>query len=294
MTAARKTLDECARYAHAMEPYIDGELDPDHVMDVEGHVRACAPCSERVALARATRQSLKRCVSTHASAASNALRARVCGSILQEKARHEARAAEAREVELGPRLIRLRYAVGLAAAAGVVFAMGAARLRYQPASAPLAMQDQVAPPASVNMGVDTLLEDLVALHAHPLPPEMTDPEQLERFDGLVGVPVRRPAFQPFNASFKGARVHAMRDRRAALLQYTVEGGHRVTVYVFDPRVVPVRGSSLRARVVREQPVYVGRLRGYSVAAAEQAGVGYALASDLDDDESTKLVLAAAH
>jgi hypothetical protein len=40
------------------------------------------------------------------------------------------------------------------------------------------------------------------------------------------------------------------------------------------------------------PVYVGRLRGYSIAAAEERGVGYALASDLNDDESAQLMLAA--
>jgi hypothetical protein len=41
------------------------------------------------------------------------------------------------------------------------------------------------------------------------------------------------------------------------------------------------------------PVYVGKLRGYSVAATERSGVGYALASDVGDDENTQLVLAAA-
>lgn len=287
-----KTSADCARFARAMEPYIDGELDPDHVMDIEAHVLDCAPCSEHVATARATRQSLRRCA---VAKASTALRARVCAGIAAERerlasARSEgARAAE--ESEAGPRLIRLRYAVALAAAAGIVFAMGMTRLRG-PGTAPSAAAH--APPVAVtSASIDTMLEDLVALHANPLPPETTNAEELDRFDPLVGVPVRRPAFQPFNARFNGARVHAMRDRRAALLQYTVEGGHRVTVYVFDPRAVPVQASALRQRVVRERPVYVGKLRGYSVAAAEQSGVGYALASDLDDDESTRLVLAAA-
>jgi hypothetical protein len=139
--------------------------------------------------------------------------------------------------------------------------------------------------------LDSILDELVALHAQPLPPETKNPDELPRFDPLVGVPVRRPAFKPFDATFDGARVHAMRDRRAALLQYTLHNKHRVTVYVFDPKKMPVRESSLQPR--RERAVYVGKLRGYSIAAAERSGVGYALASDLDAEESTALMLAAA-
>src|SRR5262249_43963377 len=141
---------------------------------------------------------------------------------------------------------------------------------------------------------DSLLDDLVALHAHPLPPETTNPAEVSRFEPFVGVPVHRPVFQPFGGSFQGARVHAMADRRALLLQYTVAGGHRVTVYVFNPREVPLHPVHLQPRLQREHPLYVGTLRGYSVAATEdRRGIGYALASDLSDDETTQLMMAAA-
>jgi len=59
---------------------------------------------------------------------------------------------------------------------------------------------------------DQILDELVSLHANPLPPEPTNPDELQRFDPLVGVPVRRPAFKPFGANFNGARVHALRCR----------------------------------------------------------------------------------
>jgi hypothetical protein len=230
--------------------------------------------------------------------ASESLRERCVAAAAREKKRAEERqAAQDRAVdsrmaddELNPKLIRLRYAVGLAAAAGVVFAMGMARYRHQhalEADAQMASAD-----ATSQVGFDTLIDDLVALHAHPLPPETTNPDELQRWDPLVGVPIRRPAFQPFGGNFRGARVLAHADRRAALLQYTVLGGHRVTVYVFDPRAVPVQATRLEPRLIRERPVYVGHVRGYSVAAAEQRGIGYALATDLDDDKSTDMVLAA--
>ena len=68
----------------------------------------------------------------------------------------------------------------------------------------------------------------------------------------------------------------------------------MTVYVFDPRAVPLHTNKLKTRWIEQRAVYAGKLRGYSVAATEsQHGVGYALATDLDDDESARLVTTAA-
>jgi hypothetical protein len=141
------------------------------------------------------------------------------------------------------------------------------------------------------MSIDGLLDELVALHARPFPPDTTDPDQLPRFDPILGVKVRRPLFRPFGASFTGARVHPVSDRGALLqVQYTVDGGKQLTMYIFNPRVLPVQATRLEPRVVRHHPMYVGRLRGYSVAALEQSGIGYAIASDLDADESARMVI----
>ncbi len=301
MTAFRPMAD-CGRFAPSIDPYLDGELDPCHAVDMEAHVLGCPACAERVATHRAVRQSLRR--SADQGPAPDALRARLCAVMLAEKRRAEDAAerdsATYADAEAGlpaaegsPRLVALKYAVAFAAAAGIAFAAGMSRFHGPADGRPSAW-------AYANVGtspleLDSMIEDLVALHAHPLPPETTNPEELQRFDPLVGVPVRRPAFQPFGASFDGARVHALRDRRTALLQYSAPGGHRITLYVFDPHVVPmVRATLLQERVVRERPVFVGTLRGYSVAAAEsrKKGVGYALASDLGDDEAARLVLAA--
>lgn len=290
-------LPSCSAFARSLDAYVDGELDPGHAMDVEAHLGVCVPCAEQVATARAVRASLQRACRVRAS---DAMRVQVCAAMLRERLRvphgapdepHDGAAPAG-----SPKVVAFKVALAFAAAAGVAFALGLSRMH--PPSAPSAGTDtasvvrgRAAPIASATVGLDTLLDDLVSLHAHPLPPETTDPNELQRFDPLVGVPVRRPAFHPL-VSFNGARVHALRDRRAALLQYTVAGGRRVTVYVFDPRAVPVTASRLQPRVIREHPVYVGKLRGYSVAAAEQKGVGYALASDFEVDESSKLVLSA--
>lgn len=282
MSAAEK-VDDCSRFDLALSAYVDGELDPGHAMDLDEHMRQCSACREQARLLKAMRVSLRR---SNPGRCPDALRARLGAVVTEERERASSLPEERR-----PRLIQKRYAAVLALAAGVAFVAGLTRQgpRAAPSGAPLAVND-----AEVAASVESLLDDLVVQHAQPLPPETTNPEDLPRFDPFVGVPVRRPPFQPFHVSFTGARVHTMRDRRAALLQYTAAGGHRVTVYLFNSRALPVQKAPLlRPRVVRERPVYVGRINGYSVAAAERSGVGYALASDLGDEESTQLVLAAA-
>jgi anti-sigma factor RsiW len=156
---------------------------------------------------------------------------------------------------------------------------------------------------------DSVVDQLVALHANPLPPEERNPEQLMRFEPYVGVPVKRSALSLLKvgagsdrASFDGARLYAVREsQNAAALQYKVRG-HRLTVYVFDSRLLPIARTRLKPRVVRgsdpsksdpgadrASPVYVGNVRGFSIAAAEKSGVGYALASDLDEDKTVQMV-----
>jgi len=285
MNGLKVMTDECSLFSRCMSSYVDGELDPGHAVDMEAHVLRCAECTERVTFLRAMRASMKRKADKPAP---DAVRARIHAAMLAEKRRVKSADRETS----GTKLVGWKYAATLAAAAGVALTVGAVKNDKDGIAPEIARSGATTEMAAI--GMDSLLDDLVALHAHPLPPETTNPEELNRFDPLVGVPVRRPAFQPFVANFNGARVHAMRDQRAALLQYTVEGNHRVTVYVFDPRAVRMRGTRLEPRVVRERPVYVGKLRGYSVAAAERSGVGYALATDLGDDRSAQLVLAATH
>jgi anti-sigma factor RsiW len=103
----------------------------------------------------------------------------------------------------------------------------------------------------------------------------------------VGVPVRIPTLKQFGASWEGGAVVPMKNQHAAYLRYRISN-HPVTLYVYDARRVPLRGV-LEPRVVHNQPVHVGDRRGYSIAAREQRGIGYAIATDLNDDESAELV-----
>lgn len=277
-----------------LDPYVDGELSPGHASDMTAHVLRCPVCKESAAFARALKMSLRRTAAFASRAAPPSLRSRVA-SLLADARRKESESA-AFEPTRAPR-VPMRYAMALAALTGALFAAGVSRIRA--ASLEESNLKEAAPASAVNqagvtVGIEEMLDDLIALHKRPPAPETTNPEELPRFDLEVGVPVRRPAFQPpLDAQFKGARLYMSREGRAALLQYKVKGDHRVSVYVFDPRALPMMSApSLNRRVVRDRPVYVGRRGGYSIAAAEQGGVGIALATDLPDEESTNLVLAA--
>jgi hypothetical protein len=217
----------------ALGAFADGELDPGSALAIGTHMHGCAECTAQMGFLRALRASLRRAAAPRCPAT---LRARVASALARERK------------SPAPRLIPARYAAAAAAACGVVLALAASRPEArQPAPA-------ADPGALGAASMESVLDDLVALHAQPLPPETTDPEDLPRFDQLVGVPVRRPAFHPLSADYQGARVHAMRDRRAALLQYTLAGGRRMTVYVFDSRRVRVQDApALKPRRVQERP-----------------------------------------
>ena len=80
---------------------------------------------------------------------------------------------------------------------------------------------------------------------------------------------------------------------AAMLQYTLDCSHRVSIYVFNPRVVGTRPSKLHTKNMAASPYTWVRSRESIAPPPERSGVGYAIASDLGDDASAELALAAA-
>lgn len=330
--------------APAVDTYLDGELSPAQIVEVEGHLTQCASCREHVALDRAMRTTIRRVVPLRAP---TSLRERMQATMAAERARHEQEQREAaarqptgaaqsrcvndsarvlpfrrqgegvapaplraltrpeavqavpagqvvslaqRRAHRTPAQMRVRYAVPFVVAAGVAFAVSMHRPAAETAAVPAAPS---APALQALVGLDGLVDDLVSLHAQPLPPEVTQPDEVRRFDPFVGVPVEPPKLQPFGAKWVGGRMLPLRDSRAAMLQYSLAGGHRISVYVYDPRRVRPESNTLRQRVVRDAPVFVGNIRGYNVAATERRGVGYAIATDLDEPESVELVAASA-
>jgi hypothetical protein len=197
-------------------------------------------------------------------------------------AAEEARGVE-RQRAAHPATATLRVAGSLAAAAAVGLFFYAAKNK---GATGLASYADVS-------GGDELLGELVAEHARPLPFDATDPTKVRTLEQYVGVPVSAQAIplEKSGARFVGGRVLPVHRERAALLQYEIGAGsdtRRVSVFVFDPRRIQVNAAELTPKAVGTAQVHVGRAQGYSVAVTQNGGVGYALATDLDDERSAQL------
>ncbi|MBK8253590.1 MAG: zf-HC2 domain-containing protein [Polyangiaceae bacterium] len=293
--SALKAPTDCVLYARAIHAYVDGELSVDHTTELEAHVAKCSECFDQVEQYRAIRLSLRR---TSAVKAPSDLRARMAKVIEAESKRAPSAAAPTIPVPLARaeqtgRFVPMRHVTALAVAAGVVALVGASRLKNDSNVENGGARPSASSESLLSLSFDDVIDDLVAMHASPLPPETTNPDELAKFDPFVGVPVRRPAeptFQPLGVRYDGARMHRTRtSRAAAALFYSMQNGHRATIYVFDPQAMQLKRTKLEPRVVKHRPVYVGSVRGYSFAATERSGVGYALATDLDAEMSANLV-----
>jgi anti-sigma factor RsiW len=270
----------CHHFVPLLEPFRDGELSPSEVVEVEQHVSECERCGERVRLGEALRGSLKQVVRSEAQV-TTAFEERIRLALAAELDR-EGRLDPAREAQLP--MLSWRTILPIAAAAAVVMVWAAsANNRTKDVASAQASMYQSSAPASV----EKLLEDLVRNHERSSAPEITERSLLPELETEIGVPVRIPNFRQYGARWEGVSVVPVSNQRAASLRYRI-AGHRLTVYVYDASRFPVR-TTLQQRVVRDEPVYVGSRHGVSIAATERQDVGYAVATDLNKDESAELV-----
>lgn len=325
MSAVPKRADPC-RVSRFVGAYADGELEPSRAVEVEQHLAVCRSCREEVELIASMRRSLRRSATRSATPSTFAERMQALAALEIAKAPApsmrdvesvEARSpkAEPSTAESGPRLrARLSWAVtvAVAAAAGFVVAFLGSKSDKALVATGLKVQD-TRPMVTVSHrgevddrreAFESLIDRLVTFHANPLPSEVDNiDDAVKRFEPYVGVHMRGTSLRrPAGAKFSGGRIYdiefprpvaaasdtSANRRYTAEFRYTMQG-HRITVYVFDSHAMPIRASRLKPRVVQSLPVYVGRVRGFSVVAAEKSGIGYAMASDFDDDRSAQLV-----
>ncbi|WP_394844525.1 zf-HC2 domain-containing protein [Pendulispora brunnea] len=289
----------CTQFSHLLGAYIDGELEPSRVLEVDEHVASCETCRERVQLDHAVRGSLKRIVK---ASAPEGLRSRVALAMAAERERGERR-ADAQAGFFGSRRTSVapagrgdtgretgmmwRAALPLASAAALAVVWGVATRGPMSKST---TSDKV----SAGLASDSLIQDLVAEHSQPLPPESTDPKAVRDLERYVGVPVRPTSFEKrTGARLVGGRVlPMMHHERAAMLTYQIGTGadeRRVSVFVYDPRHIQMDAEELMPRAVGTAQVRVGKFNRYSLAVTQADGVGYAVVTtDLDTDRSAQL------
>jgi len=272
------TKTECRDCGHLLGAFVDGELETSRQLEVEAHVEECESCRERVLLENAMRVSLKRALK---ESAGDGLRARVMGAMKAEADRASARTESQKKGAAWRTIVPLASAAAFALAWSAMSRGPLARTTYGTES-------------HAGFG-DDLLAELVAEHSLPPPPECTNPQNVGQLEQYVGVPVRASTFHGQGETrLVGGCVLPVRDERAAMLRYEISKGgetRRVSIIVFDPRKIQINDPDLQARPIGTSEVRVGRSRGYSVAVTQRAGVGYALASDMDMGKTAELALA---
>lgn len=288
----------CRKVAPLLPIHLDGELDNATTVEVEEHTAACANCHEQLLFQQSMKRSIKRAMSAEAPSAD--FRAKLLAQIAEAKAetvasdeaaaaatKHEAQQALA-EAQESAKVVELatRKRARSAFSWGTVVPFAAA------AAALFAWKFHVGGIRTAN-AADAPLDDIVAEHARPLPPDSHSPDEVRQLERYVGVPVR-PQVLGGSARLVGGRVMPLHRERAAMLQYEVQRGggqapQRVSVFIYDPRRIQVDGSDFKSQTVGKAEVRVGHSNGYSVAVTEHHGVGYVLASDLDPDLSAQLL-----
>jgi anti-sigma factor RsiW len=274
----------CRQVRPLLETFADGELAPAETLDVEAHLDECEPCATQLLFVQSVQASVRSVVQADAVVSAD-FSARLERAMLAAEDRTVVQATpEARQRWFS----RRNLGPSLAAAAVMVAWIGWQRFGKLEATHEIGAGRAPVQLASASDGIEGALDRLIDYHSSPQEPQVTEANLLPTFEPNVGVKIRLPSLN--GAHWDGASLVSVVNYQAASLAYSMPG-HRVTVYVFDPRRVPVRQPLERVarRVTGEEPVYVGQWRGYSVAAKERRGVGYAMTGDLDDQEILQMI-----
>jgi len=280
-------MASCKRLRAMLDVFVDGELPAAKMVALEAHVERCEACTEIVACERAMRGSLQRVVEEDSSLDA-ALETRIRDAIAYE-ARAEER--QPRPSFQGVRRLVPVGAVALSAAAAVALWINRDQIAGpgRAGGEPGGLDAPVVAASTVPLGSEELLDRLIDYHSSPPVPQVTETRLIPGLERDVGVRVPVPSLVQFGASWQGGSVVRMRpNQRAAFLRYRTTDDHSVTVYVYNASRMPLH-AGLRPRIYRHEPVYVGHRRGYSIAARLRNGVGYAVATDLEDAKSAELV-----
>jgi mycothiol system anti-sigma-R factor len=259
----------CAGVWRFTDTYLDGEFGDVERTEFEEHLEGCEPCRKIVREQAAWKQAVR--AAAPRETAPESLRRRLESKLAEAQVAKVASSdlAAARQKRSLKSQV-LRYSP-YAAAAGVVLALV---VTHAPGNA--------------------VTEDVIAKHQRNLPIEVTGRSDDVRrwYSDKVDFPVRPPSFGTHgmqNVALRGGRLANVRDHQAAYLMYDVDG-NRVSVFIFDPGEMPMEAR--RHAVIGNREVYFDGEHGYNVALYRDHGVGYAIASDMDQGQMMRLVSAA--
>jgi hypothetical protein len=312
----------CHAILSRLEAYVDGELQPDLMLDVDCHLEHCRGCTARVLFERAFRASVRN-ATKRARTPTNALNRRIRKALIAERTMigptcfsatlHSDSVANTRNnrhpksgramSDPTPRIVANRLgapaqwqlsswhlALPIAAIVLMVLRCGAEKT-----------PDYLVTPATSSdlrlSQLDSMLDLMMEHHQSTW--------SQSAFRAPVRVSMEASLAQPFPLPpMNGIQSLRLRQRETgsptlspwpvALLgqsaHYVVDG-HRVTFFMYRAQTAPLR-ARLEGRDIDGHVVYVGTHRGYSIATIETGPVGRAMISDFSSTQSAKLILSA--
>jgi anti-sigma factor (TIGR02949 family) len=257
--SGRAIAVRCTGVAQFIDLYLDGEFGERERMEFEAHLGECESCRRKVKMQGQWRSAIRQAAPREPVPA--ALRSRISQQLaLETHGPSRRRRLQKLAVQLIP--------YGMAAVVASSFLLS--RIDWSPISA-----------------------DVIAKHQRNLPIEISGGnDQVRRwYADKVDFPVHLPSFAKTSqtVALRGGRLTNVRDRQAAYLVYDVDG-NKVSVFIFDPGKLILEAR--RKQLIGNREVYFDDERGYHVALYRDEGVGYAIASDLGQEQMMKLVSAA--
>lgn len=291
-------MTSCPRLRAPWETFIDGELPAAQMLELQLHLDGCGECSEEVAFSRAIRGSTRQLVRNgEAAEASSAFRARLAGA-LEREAVLERRAQSVAHTKRLFRQWAPRAGVLAVSSAAAAVLWLRANDNLEPTTDVGGRVSGLAPAGdtgtmaqSTMLEPEELLDRLIDYHSAPPEPQVTRPELVPQLERDVGVRMPLPSLAQYGAVWQsGSVVRVRNDRPAAYFRYRTLDDHKVTVYVYNASRIPLH-AGLEPRMFRQEQVYEGYRRGYTIVAQLRRGVGYAVATDLEEPISAELVQA---
>jgi anti-sigma factor RsiW len=273
---------DCQALQTELDAYVDAELDPAQVIEVEQHLHECATCRNELALARLLQHGVRELPRPTAPAG---LERRLSLALDQESG--ESRGGT------------LRRSIGQAVAAAAVLALVAgAALRSDTLGR--VGRDSLSAADIAPLGV---LGDIVARHVDQLPADIAAerPEQVASWSrGKVGFRVRSVEFTEPQVRLVGARISHIGAQPALKLYYRVGNVDLTTVEFQTPPSLEralhdeqlVLSSGGHRERIGSRVVTYRNVHGYTVPIVEQDGIAYAFTGDLDQRRLLQLVASA--
>lgn len=257
----------CRDVQRCVHAYIDEELEPQQLLELDVHLTDCVDCQQLVEFERWFKGELHETIGRFS--APEGLSTQIRASLN--------RAERLQTLQSILPRVGVAAAIALGVIAAVALPSFLSRTVYEEPSS--ADQHQV---------VDFVAKQ----HARSLPLEVSSPDAknvASWFRGKVDFAVQPPAFNSEQVKLVGGRLSNVGTQQAAYLFYEHDG-RPLTVVVYDGQANTPVGSF--PHQAGDRAVYVGQSRGYNVAMWNQGGVSYAVSSELDQNDMIQLVSSA--